>query len=138
MIDNKNIIKISDYYKDFEIPNECFKIESLRNLLELSATIDVNLIDKKKKKVKPKKKIINECNKLKKIKIKELTKQLNDINLTDTDVSSSAIIDTNKKFVNGIENIDNVIKIINKKDDDILYLNKLLSDTNDFIETFSN
>ena len=138
MKDNKNIIKISDYYKDFEIPKECFKIESLRNLLELSATIDVNLIDKKKKKIKPKKKIINECNKLKKIKIKELTKQLNDINLTDTDMSSTAIIDTNKKFVNGIENIDNVIKIINKEDNDILYLNKLLSDTSDFIETYSN
>ena len=52
-------------------------------------------------------------------------------------MSSTAIIDTSKKFVDGIENIDNVIKIINK-DNDILYLNKLLSDTSDFIETFSN
>ena len=94
------------------------------------------LLIKKKKKIKTKKKIINECNKLKKIKIKELTKQLNNINLTDTDMSSTAIIDTNKKFVNGIENIDNVIKIINKEDNDILYLNKLLSDTSDFYRNF--
>ena len=95
MTDKKNIIKISDYYKDFEIPKECFKIESLRNLLELSADININLIDKKNKKVKSKKKIINECNKLKKIKIKELTKELNDINIAETDESSSAIFDTN-------------------------------------------
>ena len=138
MTDKKNIIKISDYYKGFEIPKECFKIESLRNLLELSADVNINLIDKKNKKVKSKKKIINECNKLKKIKIKELTKELNDINIAETDESSSAIFDTNNKFIHGIENINNVIKIVNKKDNDILYLNKLLTDTNEFIETFSN
>ena len=31
MNDNKNIIKISDYYKDYDLPKECFNSQSLKN-----------------------------------------------------------------------------------------------------------
>ena len=112
MNDNKNIIKISDYYKDYNLPKECFDSQSLKNLLELSALNNVTLIDKSKKKVKSKKKIISECKKLKKVKLKELTKELKDITITETDVSSSYVRDTNNKYINGIENIT-VSKTIN-------------------------
>ena len=138
MNDNKNIIKISDYYKDYDLPKECFNTESLKNLLELSAISNVNIIDKNKHKVNSKKKIINECRKLKKIKLKELTKELKDITITETDVSSSYVRDTNNRYLDGIENIDNIIKIINKNDSDINYLDKILSDKNEFIEKYSN
>ena len=138
MNDNKNIIKISDYYKDYNLPKECFDTKSLKNLLELSAISNVNLIDKNKHKVNSKKKIINECRKLKKIKLKELTKELKDISVSETDVSSSYVRSTNNKYLNGIENIDNIIKIINNDDSDINYLDKILSDNNDFIEKYSN
>tara|TARA_A100001015_G_scaffold67421_1_gene74676 strand:- start:127 stop:543 length:417 start_codon:yes stop_codon:yes gene_type:complete len=138
MKDNKNIIKISDYYKDYNLPDECFNSKSLKNLLELSALNNVTLIDKNKKKVNSKKKIINECKKLKKIKLKELTKELKDITTTETDVSSSQVRDTNNKYINGIENIDNIIKIINRNDSDINYLDRILTDNNEFIEEYSN
>ena len=138
MNDNKNIIKISDYYKDYNLPDECFNSKSLKNLLELSALNNVTLIDKNKKKVNSKKKIINECKKLKKIKLKELTKELKDITITETDVSSSQVRDTNNKYINGIENIDNIIKIINRNDSDINYLDRILTDNNEFIEKYSN
>ena len=137
MNDNKNIIKISDYYKDYNLPKECFNSQSLKNLLELSALNNINLFDKNKK-VNSKKKIINECKKLKKIKLKELTKELKDISITETDVSSSQVRDTNNKYINGIENIDNIIRIINRNDSDINYLDKILSDNNEFIEKYSN
>lgn len=138
MNDNKNIIKISDYYKDYNLPKECFDSQSLKNLLELSALNNVTLIDKSKKKVKSKKKIISECKKLKKVKLKELTKELKDITITETDVSSSYVRDTNNKYINGIENIDNIIKIINRNDSDINYLERILTDNNEFIEKYSN
>ena len=138
MNDNKNIIKISDYYKDYNLPKECFISQSLKNLLELSALNNVTLIDKSKKKVKSKKKIISECKKLKKVKLKELTKELKDITITETDVSSSYVRDTNNKYINGIENIDNIIKIINRNDSDINYLERILTDNNEFIEKYYN
>ena len=138
MNDNKNIIKISDYYKYYNLPKECFDSQSLKNLLELSALNNITLIDKNKKKVNSKKKIINECTKLKKIKLKEFRKELKDITITDTDVSISYVRNSNNKYIDGIENIDNIIKIINKNDSDINYLDKLLTNNTEFIEKFSN
>jgi hypothetical protein len=137
MNDNKNIIKISDYYKDYDLPKECFNSQSLKNLLELSALNNVILIDKNKK-VKSKKNIISDCKKLKKVKLKELTKELKDINITETDISISYVRDTNNKYIKGIENIDNIIKIINRNDSDINYLERILTDNNEFIEKYSN
>lgn len=137
-MNDNNIIKISDYYKDYNLPKECFDSQSLKNLLELSALNNITLIDKNKKKVNSKKKIINECTKLKRIKLKEFRKELKDINITDTDVSLSYVRNSNNKYIDGIENIDNIIKIINKNDSDINYLDKLLTNSNEFIEKYSN
>ena len=133
----KKIIKISDYYKDFDLPNSCLSNDSFRNLLELSANNDINILDKSKKekpKIKSKKKIINQCEKLKKIKIKELTKELNKYN---TNIESKKIRETNDKYVDNLESIDSLMNIISN-DNDIDKLNKLLSDSDDFIEKFSN
>ena len=137
-MNDNNIIKISDYYKDYNLPKECFDSQSLKNLLELSALNNITLIDKNKKKVHSKKKIIYDYTKLKKIKLKEFRKELKDITITDTDVSISYVRNSNNKYIDGIENIDNIIKIINKNDSDINYLDKLLTNNTEFIEKFSN
>lgn len=139
MSDNKNIIKISDYYKDFNLPDKCFNCENLRNLLELTAENNVKLFNKKNNSIKlnSKRKIINECRKLKKIKLKELTKKLNTYT-TETDVSSNIIKDTNNEYINNIENIDSIIKILNN-DNDINFLDEILSEKKDeYIEVYSN
>ena len=133
----KKIIKISDYYKDFDLPNSCLSNDSFRNLLELSATNDIQIFDKKNKektKIKNKNKIMKECEKLKKIKIKELTKELNKYT---NNIESQKIKETNNKYVNNLESIDSIINIVSN-DSDIEKLNKLLSDSDDFIEKFSN
>lgn len=133
----KKIIKISDYYKDFDLPNSCLSNDSFRNLLELSATNDIQIFDKKNKektKIKNKNKIMKECEKLKKIKIKELTKELNKYT---SNIESQKIKETNNKYVNNLESIDSIINIVSN-DSDIEKLNKLLSDSEDFIEKFSN
>jgi len=143
MSDNqKKIIRISDYYKDFNLPDKCFNSDNLKNLLELSAINNINLFKKNNNNIKlnSTKKILNECNKLKKIKLKEFTKELKDFNLTDSDIQIGIIKITNDKYINNLENIDNIIKIINTKPD-IDYLDNLLSEDNSnesFIEIYSN
>ena len=135
----KKIIKISDYYKDYNLPKSCFNNNSIRNLLELSAINNVELFDEnkqKKYKFKNKNKIIKECQKLKKIKIKELTKELNAYT-TRQNIDSEKIINVNNKFVTNLESIDSIINIINT-DNDIEKLNRLIIDSDDFIEKFSN
>ena len=47
-MDKKKIIKISDYYKDYNLPDSCFNSNSIRNLLELSALNNVQLFDEDK------------------------------------------------------------------------------------------
>ena len=77
---------------------------------------------------------MKECEKLKKIKIKELTKELNKYT---NNIESQKIKETNNKYVNNLESIDSIINIVSN-DSDIEKLNKLLSDSDDFIEKFSN
>jgi hypothetical protein len=143
MSDNqKKIIRISDYYKDFNLPEKCFNSDNLKNLLELSASNNINLFKRSNNSVKLNnpKKIINECTILKKIKLKEFTRELEDFNLSDSDISIGIIKITNDKYINNLENIDNIIKIINTKPD-IDYLDNLLSEDridDTFIEIFSN
>jgi|UniRef100_A0A6C0IWH1 hypothetical protein len=143
MSDNQTkIIKISDYYKDFNLPEKCFNSDNLKNLLELSAINKINLFKRNNNSVKLNntKKIINECTILKKIKLKEFTKELEDFNLSDSDISIGIIKTTNDKYINNLENIDNIIKIINTKPD-IDYLDNILNEdtvSDSFIEIYSN
>jgi esterase/lipase len=140
-MDPKKIIKISDYYKDYNLPKSYFDSNSIRNLLELSAINNISIFDENKKnkyKIKSKKKIIKECQNLKKIKIKELRKELNNYTSQDN-IDSERIIDVNNKFVNNLESIDSIINIVNKDDNiNIDKLNKLITDSDEFIEIFSN
>ena len=65
---------------------------------------------------------------------KELTKELNKYT---SNIESQKIKETNNKYVNNLESIDSIINIVSN-DSDIEKLNKLLSDSEDFIEKFSN
>ena len=135
---NKKIIKISDYYKDYNLPETCFDSNSIKNLLELSAINDIQLFNDNtnKTKIKSKKKIIKDCEKLKKIKIKELRKELNKYT-NQSNIESEKIIEANNNFANNLESIDNIINIVNT-DNDIEKLNQLLNNSDEFIEKFSN
>jgi hypothetical protein len=143
MSDNqKNIIRISDYYKDFNLPEECFNSDNLKNLLELSAVNNINLFRKHNNNIRlnSTKKILNDCNKQKKIKLKEFTKELKDFNSTDSNIQINIIKTKNDKYINNLENIDNIIKIINTKPD-LEYLDTLISEDNfndTYIEKYSN
>ena len=63
-MDTKKIIKISDYYKDYNLPKSYFDSNSIKNLLELSAINNISIFDEDKKKnnykIKCKKKIIKD------------------------------------------------------------------------------
>jgi len=143
MSDNqKNIIRISDYYKDFNLPEECFNSDNLKNLLELSAVNNINLFRKHNNNIRlnSTKKILDDCNKQKKIKLKEFTKELKDFNSTDSNIQINIIKTKNDKYINNLENIDNIIKIINTKPD-LEYLDTLISEDNfndTYIEKYSN
>ena len=142
MSDIKKTIKISDYYKNIDIPKKCFDNKNLRNLLELSAINNIPIFSynrNKKIKVKDKKKIINDCRKLKKIKLKEFTQELSEYNTNGNDIDSLFLEGQNKKYINNIKSIDNIIKIINTKDD-FKYLDEMLTEKNkdDYIEVYSN
>jgi len=138
----KNIIRISDYYKDFNLPEECFNSDNLKNLLELSAVNNINLFRKHNNNIRlnSTKKILDDCNKQKKIKLKEFTKELKDFNSTDSNIQINIIKTKNDKYINNLENIDNIIKIINTKPD-LEYLDTLISEDNfndTYIEKYSN
>ena len=133
MSDSKNIIKISDYCKEFDIPQIYYNNINLRNLLQLTVDNDIHLFSNKNKKLKSKKKILKECNTKKKIKLKEFAKELDDYNTNTVEINSSYLEGTNNKYINNIKSIDNIIKILDTE------FNKLLPIQNEkFIETYSN
>lgn len=135
MDSKKKIIKISDYYKDHDLPEECFSTQSIKNLLELSAMNNIDIFDKDKKKFKNKKKIIKDCENLKKIKLKEYTSELNK---NKKDFKIIKIKEANDNFFDKLESIDSIVNIINDYDDDIKKLNNLIDSNDEFIEIFSN
>lgn len=135
-MDKKKIIKISDYYKDFEIPKEIFNSKSLKNLLELSAANEIDLFEKKKLKIKKKDKIIKQCEDKKKTKLKEFTKEIKIIGLEG--IKSDKIKKANECFFEDIDNLDSIMNIVNNETDDIDRLNNLLKSDDEFIEIFSN
>lgn len=137
-MDNKKIIKISDYYKDFNIPNEVFDSKSLKNLLELSAANEINIFDKRsKKKIKKKDKILKQCEDMKKIKLKEYTKEIKKFG-NNEEIRCDKIKKANEHFFENIESIDSIMNILKNESDDIEKLNHLLNSDDEFIEIFSN
>ena len=137
MDSEKKIIKISSYYKDLNLPEECFNSKSLKNLLELSVANDINIFDDKKK-LKNKKKIIKQCEDLKKIKLKEYTNELSSFNKKNNELKIIKIKEANENFMDKMESIDSIVSIINEESDDIKKLNNLLHSPEEFIDVFSN
>lgn len=133
----KKIIKLKDYYKDYELPNEFLKDKSIKNFLEITALNDINVFDKNKKKlkIKSKRKIKQVCEEKKKQKINEMTS----INSENENIPEFNII--NKKYNKEIKNIDSILNFIDKKET-ITYFNKLLKKQNlsneEYIEEFTN
>lgn len=140
MSNTKNIIKISDYYKDINIEEDMLD-NNLRNLLYLTANNDINIFsyNKDKKKLKNKKKIIKDCKNLKKIKLGEFTKELSNYSNFEENIDSSYIENRNNEYINNIKNIDKIIKILND-DNELLKLKNIVSESKKetFIEVFSN
>ena len=137
MDSEKKIIKIYSYYKDLNLPEECFNSKSLKNLLELSVANDINIFDDKKK-LKNKKKIIKQCEDLKKIKLKEYTNELSSFNKKNNELKIIKIKEANENFMDKMESIDSIVSIINEESDDIKKLNNLLHSPEEFIDVFSN
>lgn len=133
----KKIIKLKDYYKDYELPDEFLKDKSIKNFLEITALNDINVFDKNKKKlkIKSKRKIKQVCEEKKKQKINEITS----INSEKETMPEFKII--NKKYNKEIKNIDSILNFIDKKET-ITYFNKLLKKQNlsneEYIEEFTN
>lgn len=140
MSNTKNIIKISDYYKDINIEEDMLD-NNLRNLLYLTANNDINIFsyNKDKKKLKNKKKIIKDCKNLKKIKLGEFTKELSNYSNFEENIDSNYIENRNNEYINNIKNIDKIIKILND-DNELLKLKNIVSESKKetFIEVFSN
>ena len=109
MSNTKNIIKISDYYKDFNIEENMLD-NNLRNLLFLTANNDINIFsyNKNKKKLKNKKKIIKDCKDLKKIKLGEFTKELSNYSNFEENIDSNYIENRNNEYISNIKSIDNI------------------------------
>jgi hypothetical protein len=133
----KKIIKLKDYYKDYELPDEFLKDKSIKNFLEISALNDINIFDKNKKKlkIKSKRKIRQVCEEKKKEKINEMTS----INSENGNIKRFNII--NKKNNKEIKNINSILNFIDKKET-ISYFNKVLKKQNfsneEYIEEFTN
>jgi esterase/lipase len=98
----------------------------LEKLKELSKCADVNLFKKKKNNwiLRDTRIIMNECNKLKKKKIKDYSTNLKQIS-NDNNISSEQIKKINNDVINEIDTIDNIINIVQNNDDS-------------FIEIYSN
>jgi esterase/lipase len=98
----------------------------LDKLKELSKFADVNLFKKKKNNwiLKDTRIIMNECNKLKKKKIKDYSTNLKQIS-NDNIISSEKIKKINNKVITDIDTLDSIINIVQNNDES-------------FIEVYSN
>lgn len=98
----------------------------LEKLKELSQFAEINLFKKKKNNwiLRDTRIIMNECHKLKKKRIKDLSTNLKKISNTDN-ISTDNLKNINKKVMTEIDTIDSIINIVQNNDDD-------------FIEVYSN
>ena len=98
----------------------------LEKLKELSKFADVNLFRKKKNNwiLRDTRIIMNECNKLKKKKIKDYSTNLKQIS-NENNISTDKIKKINNKVITDIDTLDSIINMVQNNDDD-------------FIEVYSN
>ena len=104
--------------------------ENLEYLINLSKYTNINIFKKKKNKwiLREKRVIVDECNKMKKKKIKNLSSNLKD--KSNQIIKVDEIKEINNKTITEIDNIDSLINILSKEEDNI--------DDIEFIEVYSN
>ena len=107
---------------------------NIKNLVKLSADIDLCVFNKKYNKwnIKPKNKLLKECEKIKKTEVKNVSYMLS--NLAKL---SSNNIDIDPLY-NKIKNIDTVINYINNTDININTKKKNKVESEKYIESYSN
>uniref|UniRef100_A0A6C0J3Q5 Uncharacterized protein n=1 Tax=viral metagenome TaxID=1070528 RepID=A0A6C0J3Q5_9ZZZZ len=99
------------------------------DLINLSKKSQINVLKKNNNKwvLRDKRKIINDCNKMKKKIIRNFSTNLKNLSLKDN-IKSTDLADINNKNIYDIDNIDTIINLINNN-----------SDYNpDYIEFYSN
>jgi esterase/lipase len=133
-MDKKKIIKLSDY-EDFVIPDNFNDKKFIKNLLELSVKNNIEILDKKNC-IKNKNNIIKNCENIKKKKLKEFTRKLN--NNKNKNIVSLDLKKNNDEFIENIESIDSIINIVKTHDSEIDNLNNELKNNKKFIDMFSN
>lgn len=110
---NSEIDTIMNYYSTVEKPviTEFCKNIYFKNLLKLSTQVDLHLLSKRNKKwyIKSKDKIIDECNKMKKKKIKDTVSALSNLAKLCPDNSILQLKETNSKLEDKLTNIESLI-----------------------------
>jgi hypothetical protein len=148
-------VRIVDMYKGLDEPiiNNLYKNEKTQGVMVLSVQNELPLLKKNRKNwvLKDKRKLLKEIDMIKNKKVKEFTSSITKLGKNSPDIN--LMKDTNNKIINELESIDNFKKSLNN---DEIYLklkdlsikkkfgNKTLSDisrlsdTDEFIEVFSN
>ena len=108
------------------------------NLINLSKKSKINVLKKNNNKwvLRDKRKIINDCNKMKKKIIRNFSTNLKNLSLKE-DIKSKDLKDINNKNISDIDNIDTIINLVNNNSEN----NNNTKDTNKnsyYIEFYSN
>ena len=103
----------------------------MNNLIRLSNQSNINIFKKNKNNwiLRDKRIILDECEKMKKRKLKILSKNINEFT-KKKNIKTNDIKDIQSKTTNDLENIDTIIDIVSNNSD--------LEDNNYFIEVYSN
>jgi len=117
------------------IPDNFNDKKFIKNLLELSIKNNIEILDKKNC-IKNKNNIIKNCENIKKKKLKEFTRKLN--NNKNKNIVSLDLKKNNDEFIENIESIDSIINIVKTHDSEIDILNNELKNNKKFIDMFSN
>ena len=101
----------------------------INDLINLSKKSKINILKKNNSKwvLLDKRKILNDCNKMKKKIIRNFSTNLKNLSLKE-DIPTKELKDINNKNISDITNIDTIINIINNKSEN----------ENDYIEIYTN
>jgi len=103
----------------------------INDLIYLSKKSKINILKKNNSKwvLRDKRKILNDCNKMKKKIIRNFSTNLKNLSLKE-DIPTKELKDINNKNISDITNIDTIINIINNKSEN--------DNDNDYIEIYTN
>lgn len=114
--DTKN--KIDEHYStvDKNTLNTLCTNTNIKNIIYLSSLMDINPFNKRNKKIKlkPKDKLLKECEQIKKKELKDLSLTLS--NLAKLGNNTEKVKNTYKKFESKIDNLDKIITYVNQID----------------------